>query len=144
MSVRVLALDFFEQGGIYYPKDKTLHAMAVEYAEREIVGKQNFSDYRKVLVSCHVDDDGKPVSVGAINCGLLKMDYPVWRSTDKECGDALEARTRGYLEDMGVPRGTEVFVHVADHEPQESRCPGWREWLRRVKAKKSQRWSISL
>lgn len=141
VQLRGFALKFMLQGGIFYPVDPELHKLAISFAETAFSSPINFTDYETVLAVAEVDDTGKPTKVLALNCRIARWDYPVWRFTTDESGKVLIERTRAMLDDQGG-RGGEVFVHIADKEAKESRCPHWRKFLRMVKAEKASRWRV--
>lgn len=143
MIIRTFSLDFAVQGGVVHPLDTHLHKLAVEFADQELQDKINLSDFRKVLVTCEIDENDVPVRVLGISCGQLVFDWPVMRFVDPEAAESLFSRMRSYLEDQGL-RGAGTLIHVADREPKESRCPQWREWLRKMRASKASRWQVKV
>jgi hypothetical protein len=139
--LRGFSLKFSMQGGILFPLDQKLHALAVKFADENLCEKINFADYESVLVVAECDDKGEPTKVVAINARVAIWDYPVWRFVDEAAGKVLIDRTRAKLDDEGL-KGREVFVHVRDHEQQETRCPKWKKFLRFVGAEKASRWRV--
>lgn len=142
MQIRTLSLDFLRQGAAAFPKDPELHKLVVAYCERELSKPIVLADYAKVLVSCWFEDD-KIVKIDSIACIVNAVDVPVIRFTSKEAGDSLMERMRAYLEDMGL-RGSQIFIHIADREPKDARCPMWRKFLKKWKATKASRWSATV
>lgn len=137
------SLKFIAQGGIFYPANPHLHALAVAFAEQHLSAPINFTDYENVLTTCEVDEYNTPVKVTGICCRVVCYDFPVWRGTTPTSMDLLIDRTKSNLDEMGM-RGREVFVHVADHEAKESRCPLWKKFLRKVRAEKASRWRVKV
>lgn len=130
-------------GGITFPTDKELHGLAVKYAEQNLNSPVNFADYETITVTCIVDESGKPLEATALNARVARWDYPIWRYSDDESGKVLIERTRASLDEQGQ-RGGEVFVHIADREKPESRCPKWRKFLKLVGAQNASRWRVRI
>lgn len=128
---------------MFFPRDKHLHKLATDYAAARLRDEVNFTDYTKVIVVCEVDEAGAPLRATGLMCGVPRFDFPVVRFDDDRSAEKLFDRMRGYLEDR-QQRGQEAFVHLADREPRESRCPHWRKWLRKVGAVKASRWLVRI
>jgi hypothetical protein len=143
MRFRAFSIDFIQQGGIQFPANTLLHKLAIEYAEANISKQFNLADLRKVLVVCEIDENDQPVKVHALSGCQLVIDWPVLRFTDKEAGQLLMERMRAYLQDQGLS-GIQTFVHVAKSEPKESRCPAWKQFLKKNKAENASRWSVQV
>src|SRR5438270_13392133 len=111
--LRGFALKFSMQGGIIFPLDQKLHALAVKFADEHLIQKINFADYESVLVVAECDDKGEATKVVAMNARVARWDFPVWRFVDEHAGRVLIDRTRAKLDDEGL-KGGEVFVHIAD------------------------------
>lgn len=137
------SLKFIEQGGIYYPRNPHLHALTVKFCEQNLSAPINLTDYENVLTTAIVDENNTPVEVTGICCRRVCYDFPVWRGTTQASMDLLIDRTKSNLDELGL-RGGEVFVHVADHEAPESRCPSWKKFLRKVRAEKASRWRVKV
>jgi len=142
-ELRGFSLKFSMQGGILFPLDQKLHALAVKFADEHLCEKINFADYESALVVAECDDKGEPTKVVAMNARVARWDFPVWRFVDEKAGKVLIDRTRAKLDDEGQ-RGGEVFVHVADHEDKGSRCPRWKKFLKLVGAEKASRWRVKV
>jgi hypothetical protein len=123
------------------PADEKLHAMTMEFCERELSDKVNLLDYKKVWVSAQVDADDKPVKITGIQCLDQVIDLPVSRYTDSKAAHLLSGRVDSYLADQGF-RGASVFVYISDSEKPEQRCRNWASWLSFWKAKPAQRWMV--
>ena len=143
MKARVFQLMFIERGGVFHPRDPHLHKLAVEFAERELVEKVNFPDYRNVFVECIVDDNGNPVRVEGISTLQMVPDIGVFRSTTGRSAKLLIDRMRDYLCDNGA-QGGKVFVYIAENETPEQRCPHYLEWLDAMKAKPAERYMATV
>jgi hypothetical protein len=131
------------QGGIAYPANPSLHRLAVEYCRENLAEEINLADYENVLTVCEVDADNQPVKCVGINARIVMYDFPVWRASTSEAMDELIVRTKSNLDEQGM-RGRDVFVHVAQHEAPESRCPSWKKFLRKVRAEKASRWRVKV
>lgn len=142
-DLRGFTLKFSNQGGMFFPVDRKLYALALEFAAEHIGQRLDFADYETVLLVAECDDNGEPVKVLGMNARVPRWDFPVWRFVDDRAGSVLIDRTRAKLDDEGQ-RGGEVFVNIADHEDSESRCPRWRKFLRLVGATKASRWRIRI
>lgn len=136
---RVLPLEFRAQGGILFPADPHLHKLASEFCAAELSGEINFAAYQRIYVAAEMDDEGKPQRVTGIIEWTPRWDSSVVRFVDKESGEKLVERSRAFLEDQGA-RGFEVFIHIADREPKERRCPRWKSFLKAIQARKASRW----
>lgn len=143
MKRKTFPIDFIRQGGMTYPANPELHSLAVQFCEREVKQPFNMADFSKTLVTCEVNDEGVPVQVLAISCEQVVSDWPVIRFTDKEAGDLLMERMRSYLQDRGLS-GVNIFVHVAAREPKESRCPAWKQFLKKQGAESASRWTVKV
>lgn len=143
MTLRSYCLDFVTQNGIVFPFQPVLHRLTEQFIQAELAGSINLADFRKVIIVCEVDEMEVPTRVKALACEQLRSDWPVLRFVEKEAGPVLFDRMRSYLQDQGLSNSV-VFVHVANHEPKESRCPFWRKWLRTMKAVKASRWAVKV
>lgn len=143
MKLRSYCLDFVTQNGIVFPFQPLLHKLTIQFIENELSGSINLADFRKVLIVCETDENEVPTRVQAIACEQLRSDWPVLRFVENQAGEMLFQRMRGYLQDAGLS-GSVTFVHVANHEPKESRCPKWRSWLRKMGAVKASRWAVKV
>jgi hypothetical protein len=142
-DLRGFTLKFSNQGGILFPADRKLYALAIEFAAQHLGQKINFTDYETVLVVAECDDNGEPLKVLAMNARVPRWDYPVWRFVDDRAASVLIERTRAKLDDEGQ-RGGEVFVSIANREDSKSRCPRWRKFLRLVGAERASRWKVPI
>jgi hypothetical protein len=143
MRLRAFTVDFVKQGGIDFPVNRELHKLVVEYAEKNVAAQFNLPDLRKVLVVCEIDDNDQPIAVHALGGCQVVVDWPVIRFTEKEAGELLMERMRSYLQDQGLS-GVQTFIHVAQREPKESRCPAWKQFLKKHKAENASRWSVKV
>jgi hypothetical protein len=141
--LRGFALKFTMNGGIIYPIDPKLHALAIQYAETALAIPINFADYEGLTVVAEIDECGNPTKVVAMNARVPRWDYPVWRASSEAAMKVLIDRTRATLDDEGR-KGQEVFVYLADKEDKTSRCPKWRKFLRLVGAENASRWRVRI
>lgn len=141
METRTIALDFLVVNGMTAPVDQHLHDLAVKFADLELATKVNLTDYRKVLVTCEVDESGKPVRVTGIAFGNPVFDWAATRFVTPEAGASMIARIRGYLEDQGL-RGRGTLIHVDEGAPKETYCPQYKEFLHQQGAERVVRLKI--
>ena len=145
MRVRVFLLEFYEQGGIKFPKDPELHKLAVEYtrvafAEPE---KVNLSQYPLTWFACELDNQGVPIRGLGLLSAQQRIDFPLARFTDNVACKELVMRANDHFHDAGM-RGQEVFVYIADKEPKQWRCPRWKKWIKAFGMIKAERYLFTI
>ena len=137
MSVKVFPIDFIGQGALLQPKDEQLHAMALDFCKRELVGGEvNLSKFNRVWVAAEVDEGGKPIEILGITGWVYRVDIPVFRALNSAATAKLHQRLHTYFADQGClgtmdgsVETTEVFIHLSSKETPEQRCANWSEEL---------------
>lgn len=134
--IEIQPIDFLGQGALLEPVDKVLHDKAVEYAARELQDPVNFIKLAKVWVGLK---DGQVKGV----CGyVLRPDIPLFRATDFEVLRAMGQRMNAFFSDNGW-RGYPAFLYMGN-EPEEQRCPQWRQALKEFRAQSAHRFMIEV
>ncbi len=140
---RVLPLDFDRAAGYAMPKDRALHQLAIEFAQKELAEMPNYADYARVWLSVDVDAHEKPLAVhGAIGF-VMRPDVVLCRSLDRKAMVGLYLRMNSYLADNGA-RGFEGLVYINPDEKPEQKCPQQKESLEALGAKPACRWAITV
>ena len=143
MKIRVLPLDFKQSGGMFMPANERLHQMAVQFADAEMGCIPNFAAYPKVFVACELDEAGAPQKIVGLSAIRMVPDIEQMRYLNAKAAHAIIQRMHNYLQDQGMPLGSDVFVRIADgHDPH--RCPQHIEWLQSQKAVPGERWVLPL
>ena len=139
---RVIALDFDRAPGFAMPKDKDLHRLAVQFAEKELAYSPNYSEYAKVWVSAEMDGE-TPVGIRGALGFSWRPDFTLARFLDSAATIGLYRRANSFLADNGA-RGSEALVFVSSKEGPEQRCPNYKETLEALKATPADRYLISI
>lgn len=126
---------------MFFPVDPELHSLAVQYADKELAKKVNFTDYTKLWAACRIED-GKPVDVRGLIGMTFRADLPLFRFTDNAAVVKLVDRVRGHLQDVYGGRGKEVYIHVGPKDDPDSMCPDFEKWLEMYGATPSDRWKV--
>jgi hypothetical protein len=140
--IRAIALDFLREGGYSLPKDRDLHKLAVQFAEKQLVSIPNFAEYTKVWVAAEMDGETPTEIRGALGF-TMRPDFTLARFLDRAAVVALYNRANAFLADNGA-RGSEVLVFVSSEEGPEQRCPQYKETLEALKAKPADRYLITI
>ena len=145
MSLRVQPVDFNQDGS---PRDPRLYGAVQEYAKSALGEELFFAYYAKVWATVLCEDGGKMQIIGllgtraAIDVCMFHVTPP---SQDREgmrvaeaARDAMHARMRSYLEDLGHT-GNIVLVYVSETAERF-----WRRFLGKIGARPANRYEIKV
>lgn len=143
MSVlRVISLDFDRSAGYAMPKDRELHRLAVQFAEKQLAAMPNYAEYNKIWVAAEMEEE-KPVGIRGALGFTMRPDFTLARFLDPKATVALYQRANAFLADNGA-RGSEALVFVSSSEGPEQRCPQYKETLEALKARPADRYLITI
>lgn len=140
--IRAMLLEFHQAMGYTMPKDRELHRLSVQFAEKHLAEIPDFSSYNRVWVAAEMNGD-IPVRVTGALGFTFRPDFTLARFTDRQTIVALHNRANAYLSDNGA-RGSDAMVYVNSKEGPEQRCPEWEATLAALKATPSDRWLIKI
>ena len=141
MRIHAFRLQFIRAPSLTKPADAELHKLAQEFCLKNLRDRVSLADYGEVFVTAKVDENYKPIEVTGVMCLATRLDVPVIRFLDAKSGSTLLKRVMDFAADQGL-RGTEAFVFISETEAAETRCPFWKVWLERFKAKPAERFSV--
>lgn len=139
----MLPIDFDRAAGYAMPRDRALHQLAIDFAQKHLAEMPNFADYSKVWVSADVDEKEKPVLVHGALGFVMRPDVVLCRFLDRKAFLGLYQRVNSHLADNGA-RGYEGFVYINPDEAPEQKCPQQTESLAALGAKPAHRWAITI
>lgn len=135
MTLHALPLDFDRAMGYALPKDRELHRRAIEFAEKEVAEKVNYSDFAKVWVA----EDGDQI-VGTLGM-TMRPDFTLCRFLNPEAIKLLHQRGNDFLADQGL-RGGEALIYMNSKERPEQKCPEGLRTVLELGARPADRWII--
>lgn len=141
--MKAFPLDFYKSdSGLTFPKDKELHRLALEFAEKELAQPVNLSELNKVWVICEMDGE-KIGRVVGLNGYTMRPDFTLCRFTSPEAAHCAFERAENYLADNGA-RGMEVLVRLSSDEAPEQRCPDGLKTMIRIGGNPADRWILKV
>jgi hypothetical protein len=143
MKLVTFPLDFIGQPPMLEPKHRKLHDLAVQYVWANVQGGSeiNLSLFNKVFVCAEVDENNDPVAVHGVTGYGLRVDIPLFRSTNPVATAKLHKRLHQTLADQGM-LGQEVFIHISGKESEDQRWSSWHTELEKAGATPADRYKV--
>lgn len=142
MVLRAVSLDFHRAPGYAMPMDRELHQLAVQFAEKHLADKPNYSELSRVWLACECEGEKVKAVRGALGF-TMRPDFTLARFLDRQALVTLYHRANGFLSDNGA-RGSDGLVYISSEEGPEQRCPQQLESLAALGAKPADRWLIKI
>jgi hypothetical protein len=138
--MRAIPLDFDRAAGYAMPKDRALHKLAVQFAEKECVSIPNFSEFHKVWAICEMEDESI-LSVQGLLGFCFRPDFSLNRFLSPDAIVVGYERANAFLGDQGA-RGQEVTVYMSSTEAPEQKCPNGLKTILSLGARPADRWVL--
>jgi hypothetical protein len=146
MVIRCFHIDWKIEDGERVPVDTELFALADVFAKAELASPLEIRALQRCWVVSRIDSDERPVEVLSMRAIQMVPDCHLFRTKQgphaSKATAKLWQRLNNYLADLGYQG--DAFLHMAENETEQGRCPAWQRWLRLAGARNSNRVAIPI